>query len=426
MLSVNEARTRLLAAFSPLPAEMVPLADLHGRVLASPFKADMAQPPSDQSAMDGYAIDSAAFKPGKIFTIKADIAAGHPWDGAIKADECARIFTGAPLPKGTDCVIIQENAYYDKNGNKENKGFMPEKIGEKVQFDDQPKAGQWVRKAGLDFSKDQILAAQGQLLNVRLVGLLASGGASWLPVYRRPRVAILSSGDELVWPGQARETGQIINSNGPALAAFLKMGGAIPQMLPIARDQIDDLQLIADQAKDMDLIISSGGASVGRHDLIQTALTSAGLSVDFWKIAMRPGKPMIFGHLNETPFLGLPGNPVSALVCAMLFIWPALLRLQGLPDPGLVYQKAMTTTELPANDARESFWRARIIPAQKEQIKTPSDSHRQISVWSLQDSSMQTMLAEADCLVRRAPDAPAAAAGDLVDILDMPHALLTY
>ena len=421
MLSVNEARTRLLAAFSPLPAEMVPLADLHGRVLASPFKADMAQPPSDQSAMDGYAIDSAAFKPGKIFTIKADIAAGHPWDGAIKADECARIFTGAPLPKGTDCVIIQENAR-----NSKNKPSMPEKIGEKVQFGDQPKAGQWVRKAGLDFSKDQILAAQGQLLNVRLVGLLASGGASWLPVYRRPRVAILSSGDELVWPGQARETGQIINSNGPALAAFLKMGGAIPQMLPIARDQIDDLRLIADQAKGMDLIISSGGASVGRHDLIQTALKSAGLAVDFWKIAMRPGKPMIFGNLNGTPFLGLPGNPVSALVCAMLFIWPALLRLQGLPDPGLHYQKAVTTTTLPANDARESFWRARVVPAQPEQTNPVSESHRQISVWSLQDSSMQTTLAEADCLVRRAPDAPAAAAGDLVDILDMPKSLLTY
>ncbi len=304
-----------------------------------------------------------------------------------------RIFTGAPLPAGTDTIVIQEDTHAQ---------------GERITVQEAAPTGRYVRAAGLDFKAGEIGIPAGRVLGVRDVGLAAAMNHPWLSVRRRPRVAILATGDEIVMPGDPIGRSQIVSSNAIALSAFVSAWGGIPVNLGIAPDSAEALQKMAAGAAGTDLLVTTGGASVGDHDLVRSALGATGLQIAFWQIAMRPGKPLMFGKIGDTPMLGLPGNPVSSLVCAVIFLRPALDRLLGLSDAGLQFQPAILGANLPANDRREDFLRAELtIGADGRPIATP---------FSKQDSSMLSLLARAGCLVRRLPNAPAAKEGDSVEI----------
>ncbi|HUK00293.1 MAG TPA: gephyrin-like molybdotransferase Glp, partial [Stellaceae bacterium] len=316
MISVEEARRRLLAPLKPLGIEQVALSDAAGRVLAEPVAARRTQPPWPVSAMDGYAVRAAdvARVPVRLSVI-GSIPAGQAFAGTVGRGEAVRIFTGAPVPEGADSIVIQEDT---------------ERQGEIVEVREAAPLGQHVRPAGLDFREGEVGLTPGRRLNARDIGLAAAMNRPWLMVYRRPRIAILPTGDEVVMPGDPVGPNQIVSSNGLALAALVTELGGLPLHLPIAPDKADALQRIAEAAIGADFLVTTGGASVGEHDLVRDALGAAGLTLDFWKIAMRPGKPLMVGRYRETPMMGLPGNPVSSLVCGLLFLKPAIERLTGL------------------------------------------------------------------------------------------------
>ena len=395
MIPVAEAIARVLAEARPLPAEMVSLGDGLGRVLAEDLASRRTQPPAAVSAMDGYAVraEDVARTPAEL-RIVAEIAAGAAWAGKVGQGESARIFTGAPVPEGADAIVIQEDC---------------ERAGDLVSVREAAKAGAYVRPAGLDFAEGDVLLRAGRRLNSRDIGLAAAMNRPWLPLARRPRVALLATGDEIALPGEPLGPQQIVSSSGPGLGALVAEAGGVPISLGVAEDSVDSLRARAAGAEGADILVTMGGASVGEHDLVQEALAADGLEVDFWRIAMRPGKPLMFGRMGGSLVLGLPGNPVSAFVCALLFLRPLIDAMLGLPAGPPAREPARLGTELAANDRREDYLRARLAPdGEGLPVATP---------FARQDSSMLARFVEADALLVRTPHAPPASVGDLVEII---------
>jgi len=400
MLPVAEARARILAAFAPLGSETVGLEAAHGRVLAAPVTARLTQPAKAVSAMDGYAVRSADLADGRTIagvdlTIAFEVAAGHPPLRPLAAGECARIFTGGMLPDAADSIVIQENS-------------QPDGAGRVRLTDERFRPGQHVRRAGLDFSAGDEGLSVGRCLTARDIGFAAAMNWPWLTVVRRPRIAVLSTGDELVNPGEQLTPGKIMASNGFAVCALLRASGAEVINLGNAPDDVEQIAAMIDTTKGADLLVTIGGASVGDHDLVQRVLKQKGVTLDFWKIAMRPGKPVMFGRLGNLNVIGLPGNPTSALVTSLLFVRPAVARMLG-QDTTERLDPAVLGRDLAANDQRQDYLRATLERSPTgEDIATP---------FPIQDSSMMSRLAKADALVIRAPHAPAAKAGDRVEII---------
>jgi len=401
MLTVAEARTRIVQAFAPLPAEQVSLANALGRVLAEPVHARLTQPPFAVSAMDGYAVRAAdVAKVPVTLKLVGYAPAGRAYASPIKAGEAVRIFTGAPLPDGADAIVIQENTQASDDS---------------VLVKEAAPAGRYVRAAGLDFRRDDLGVAAGKKLGARDIGLAAAMNHPWLQVRRRPRVAILATGDEIVMPGEPVGPHQIVSSNGLALAAFFRAAGAEPIDLGIAADNRAALQRLAAGGAGADLLVTTGGASVGDHDLVQAALGDQGMAVDFWKIAMRPGKPLMFGNIGTTKVIGLPGNPVSTLVCALVFIRPALRAMLGQAAAVSDEEDAIAGSDLAENDNREDYLRSRLArDGEGRLVATP---------FGKQDSSMQFLLQQSDCLLIRPVRAGALPKGSPVRILRLDDGL---
>jgi len=400
VISVEEALGRILAGLAPrapTAAEDVLLSDGLGRVLAEDVRARVTQPPAAMSAMDGWAVRAAdvATVPAILRRIGA-VPAGARFEGTVGAGETVRIFTGAPLPDGADTIVIQEDADQD---------------GDRVVVREGAPAGTYVRPAGLDFVAGAIGLTAGRRLSARDIGLAAAMNHPWLRVRRRPRVAILATGDEIVRPGDPIGPNQIVSSNALALSALITAVGGDPIMLGIAPDESAALRRMAAGAQGADLLVTTGGASVGEHDLVRSGLAPDGLELDFWSIAMRPGKPLMFGRLGTVPLLGLPGNPVSSLVCALVFLKPALETLLGLARAREPRQTAVLASDLKANDRRQDYLRAR--------FEGDAGDGRRVAPFAKQDSSMLSPLAQADCLIVRPPNAPALAAGSAVEIIPL-------
>jgi len=397
MISVAEARQRIVAALTPLPPEQVSLADALGRTLAQDVAARRTQPPVAVSAMDGYAVRAA-----DVATIPATlklvgyVPAGGLFEGKVGPGEAVRIFTGAPVPDGADAIVIQENAKADGKTVRVVDGKAP--------------PGRFVRPAGLDYKAGDVLLKTGRVLTARDIGLAAGMNVPWLKVRRKPRIAILATGDEIVMPGDPIGPAQIVSSNGLALAGLVTASGGVAIDLGIAPDSADALKVLAAGAQGTDMLVTTGGASVGDHDLVQRVLGEVGLEIDFWKIAMRPGKPLMFGKMGATPLLGLPGNAVSAMVCGVIFLAPAIRAMLGVADAGPAYPTARLGCDLPENDEREDYLRARLGFDGEGPVATP---------FPKQDSSMFAFMASADCLVIRPPHAPPLKAGAPVNIIPL-------
>lgn len=398
MISVETARDIVLAALRPTAGETVSLDRAMGRILAQDLAARVSHPPVAVSAMDGYAARAAdlAVCPAQL-TIIGQSAAGAPFAGTVGPGEAVRIFTGAALPAGADCVVMQENTQRD---------------GAMVTMREGVAAGKFVRAPGLDFSTGDVLLRAGSVLGGRAVGLAAAMNIPSLAVRRRPRIAILSTGDEIVMPGEPMAPAQIVGSNGPGLAAFVTALGGEPVHLGIARDTRASLDAMIAAAAGCDLLVTTGGASVGDYDLVQDALAASGLKLGFYTIAMRPGKPMMFGDLGGIPVLGLPGNPVSAMVGAVVFLEPAIRALVGLAT-ATIPLTASLGRDLPANDARQDYLRASLERTDTGTvIATP---------FTQQDSAVLSGLVRADALAIRPPHAPAAAKGDPIQVIVLPE-----
>jgi molybdopterin molybdotransferase len=394
MISVEEARGRILDAMRPTPAEVVALADGWNRVSAVGVTARLTQPPADVSAMDGYALRAVDGVLDARLRVIGAAPAGHPFDGCIGAGEAVRLFTGSVVPPGADAILLQEDATRD---------------GDFVRVDEAVIGGRHIRRTGLDFAVGDVVIPSGRRITARDVGLAAAANHPWLTVHRRPRVAILATGDEIAMPGEPIPPGGIVSSNSHALAALVRAAGGEPMVLPVARDEHAAISAVADALSGVDLLVTTGGASVGDHDLVIAALKARGLTLDFWQIAMRPGKPLLFGQLGATPVVGLPGNPVSAMVCAILFLLPALARLSGLPAGAPPVSTAVLGAAVKANDKRADHLRA--------SISTDESGRVVVVPFPVQDSAMLRRLANADALVLRAPHAPALPEGAEVGII---------
>jgi molybdopterin molybdotransferase len=397
MLTVRDAHARVIAAFAPLPAEMVSVADAAGRVLAQAPQARLTQPPADLSAMDGYAV-RVEDVPAVPSTLKlvGQAPAGGSYDDALRPGETVRIFTGGPLPMGADAIVIQEDTKAQ---------------GDQITILEAPRLGRHIRKAGLDFAAGDKLFEPGRVLTTRDVALAAAMNLPWLSVHRKPRVAILSTGDELVMPGEPIGRNQIVSSSGIAVAALMRAWGGEPTLFDIARD---DARLIQDHiaaGAQHDLLITLGGASVGDHDLVQDALRAQGFTMDFWRIAMRPGKPLMFAARDRARVLGLPGNPVSTMVCALMFVKPALERMLGQPGDLVATRPARLAVDLKPNDTREDYVRSKLTSA--------GDGTLTVEPYPVQDSSMLSVLAWSSALLVRPAHDPARKAGDTVQVIDL-------
>jgi molybdopterin molybdotransferase len=393
MISVDEARARILENLQSMGVETVSLAQGWNRVLAASVRARLTQPPADVSAMDGYALRAVEAKAGARLRIIGAAPAGHPFEGIVAPGEAVRLFTGSFMPAGADAVILQEDAEAAD-------GF--------VILNEAGVAGRHIRCAGQDFGAGDVLILQGRRLTARDIGLAAAGNHPWLAVYRRPRIAILATGDEISLPGNEIGPGGIVSSNAHALAAFIKAAGGEPIVLPIAGDDLGAIAAGADAARGADLLLTTGGASVGEHDLVEKGLAARGLVLDFWKIAMRPGKPLMFGRIGDMPMLGLPGNPVSAFVCALLFLRPAIERMIGLSGDAPATEPARLAAAMKANDQREDYVRAALSRDVDGWVAMP---------YSVQDSGMLRNLARADALIRRPAHQGALAEGARVEII---------
>jgi molybdopterin molybdotransferase len=390
----DDARALMLAEAVRTPTEPVILGDALGRTLAEPVAAIRDQPPFDGSAMDGWAVRASDAVEGARLQAVGESAAGHGFGGEIQAGQAVRIFTGAPMARGADTVVIQENTRRE---------------GEAVVIAQAPAPGANIRRAGGDFLAGAVLLRPGVRLDPWRLSLAAAAGRAELTVAARPRVAILSTGEELVSPGGSPGPHQIFNSGGPALAALVTGWGGAPVLLTPAGDDVDEIAA-AVHDEDCDLIVTVGGASVGDHDLVKPALSRLGLSLVFESLKMRPGKPTWFGTLEDgRRVLGLPGNPASALACAELFLRPLLAAMQGA-DSSLPLTSARLAESLPANGPREHWMRARLSNVDGVVAVTP---------FSDQDSSLVTVFAQADALLRRLPNAAAAAAGDAMSVLPL-------
>ncbi|HEX3576870.1 MAG TPA: gephyrin-like molybdotransferase Glp [Rhodopila sp.] len=394
MISVEEARGRILDALRPTPAEIVALAEAWNRVTAEAVSARLTQPPADVSAMDGYALRAEDGGLGARLTVIGAAPAGHPFEGRVGAGEAVRLFTGSVVPAGANAILLQEDATRD---------------GDTVQVNEAVVAGRHIRRAGQDFSAGDAVLPAGRRITARDVGLAAAANHPWLSVHRRPRVAILATGDEIAMPGEPIPPGGIVSSNSHALAALVRAAGGDPMVLPVARDDRSAISAVADSVGGMDLLVTTGGASVGDHDLVIESLKARGMTLDFWQIAMRPGKPLLFGQLGSTPVLGLPGNPVSAMVCSILFLLPALSRLSGLPTAAPPVSTAVLGAAVKANDKRADHLRAT--------VSTDESGRIVVVPFPVQDSAMLRRLALADALILRAPHAPALPEGAEVGII---------
>ena len=398
LMPVAEALARVLAGAEPLPVEQVALEQAPGRVLAEDLAASRTQPPAAVSAMDGYAVRAAdvAQAPATLRVI-GEVAAGHPFDGKVEAGEAARIFTGGVLPAGSDTVVIQE---------------LATRANDQVTFQKSTAKGRNVRAEGIDFRQGQVLLRKGRRLTDRDVMLAAAMNYARLPVHRGPKLAVLGTGDELVAPGSTPGPGEIVYSNGFALVALAQSAGAEVGNFGIARDKVEDIAAGVRRARDWgaDILLTTGGASVGEHDLVQRALQSEGLDLSFWRVALRPGRPMMHGRLGAMHVLGVPGNPVSAYVCAFLFLVPLIARLTGRTAFERTPEVARLGRDLPANDERQDYLRATLAAGPDGPVVTPLPD---------QDSSLMAPLAQADCLVIREPFAPAASSGSRCVILKL-------
>ncbi len=386
----------------PLNPEQINISNALGRVAAQDIISNLTQPPCDISAMDGYAIYSndSINAESKIIKLKiiGEAAAGNGYNGKLNIGEAIRIFTGAPIPNGANSVIMQENT---------------DRICQKtVIIKETVKQGNFIRKKGLDFTKGKVLIAKGKILTARDIALMAAMNIVWLMVYRNPKIAILATGDEIVMPGEEISAGQITSSNSMGLYATIKTLGAEPILLGIAPDDEESLKQMAVGANAADLLVTTGGASVGDHDLIQKTLGDIGLKVDFWRIAMRPGKPLIFGSINGTPMLGLPGNPVSTMVCALIFMLPIINKMMGIENNKPIHDMAKLTTPLKANDKRQDYLRA--------EISYDKNGNIQATPFAQQDSAMLSLLSKSDALIIRQPFAKSANIGDMVTIISFP------
>ena len=396
LLPVADALRLLLDGAGPGETETVPLAEAAERVLAEPLKALRTQPPFDASAMDGYAVRAAdvANVPVQLEIIGA-APAGHRFAGKIEPGQAVRIFTGAPMPEGANTIVIQENT---------------SSVGENgVEVTETVAAGRHVRRKGLDFAEGDLLLDAGRVLDPAALSLAASANHAALRVIKRPLVAIIATGDELAAPGSEPGPDQIIASNALGVAAIAQSAGARVLDLGIARDRKDAISALIRQAMEAqaDVIVTLGGASVGDHDFIHDVLTGEGMALDFWKIAMRPGKPLMFGRLDRTRCLGLPGNPVASLVCSHLFLRPLLAHLGGRPhQPDL--RRASLAAALPANDLRQDYIRAVVETTPDGLVATP---------FGVQDSSMLKVFADANALIVREPFAAAVDIGSPCDVL---------
>jgi molybdopterin molybdotransferase len=398
-LSVADALALVLADAVPLPAEPAALVEAYGRVLADDLKALRTQPPADVSAMDGYAVRAADVStvPARL-TVIGEVAAGRPFDREIGPGEAARIFTGGVMPRGTDTVVIQEVTARD---------------GDVVAIKRAADKGQNVRPEGLDFKAGATLLARGRRLTARDIALAGAMNHATVQVHRRARMAVLATGDELVAPGTPPAPGEIVSSNGLSLMAIGHREGAETFDLGVAPDRLDATVAAVRRAREtgVDVLVTTGGASVGDYDFVRQAFAAEGMALSFWKVALRPGRPLMHGRLGDIQVLGLPGNPVSSFVGAVLFLVPLLRRLAGRADLSLAIGRAVLGCALPANDNRADYLRATLTAA--------SDGAIVATPFQRQDSSTLAPLAHADCLVIRQPFAPAAEAGSPCDILNL-------
>ncbi len=394
LLPVEQAKLKILKSVRTTGAENVAVRDGASRVLAKDLKTKRNQPPFAASAMDGYAV-----KAGDIVKVPAKLAvigeapAGRQFAGSLKTGQAVRIFTGAPVPRGADTVIMQENT------SREGDLVIIKQTAAKANF---------IRPAGLDFKKGEVVLRVDTVLNARNIGLCAAMNYAKVPVRKRPTVAILATGDELVEPGGKLGPDQIVSSNSIALAAAVSAFGGKPIDLGIAGDNLKDIERAIQKAATADILITIGGASVGDHDLIGPAFANMGIKRNFWKIAMRPGKPLIFATRGKQRILGLPGNPVSSLVCARIFLKPLIEKMLGLEDADETGQ-ARLTTPLPTNDLRQDYIRARLSRNDRGQLL--------VTPFSVQDSSMQKTLALSDALIVRPPHAKSVQTGATVSYL---------
>lgn len=403
LMPVADALAAVLAGAHPLPEESVALDDAFHRTLARDIASLRTQPPAAMSAMDGYAVRAADAGSNARLKVIGEVAAGRPFDGALGAGQAARIFTGGVVPAGSDAVVIQEDTTRD---------------GDTVTINEAAKPNANIRVAGLDFREGDVLLKRGTHLTDRDLSLAAAMNHPRLPVHRRPKVAVLATGDELVMPGTTPGPGQIVYSNGFAIRALARSEGADVIDLGIAGDTIEATTEAIRRGRDSgaDVLITTGGASVGDHDVVQRALKAEGVEMAFWKVALRPGKPMMHGRLPREAgamrVIGLPGNPTSSYICAFLFMVPLLRALAGRRDIHHAPETATLGNDLRANDQRQDYLRAR--------LDTKPDGNVVASTVNHQDSSLLVNLATARALIVRPPHAPAARAGDACPILRLP------
>lgn len=399
LLPVSKAREMIVSSLARLAVEHVPLSKARTRVLAENIIARVSHPPADVSAMDGYAIRFEDV-PSVPLTLEVvgESGAGHPWKGTLGIGQAVRIFTGAHIPAGANTVVMQENT--KAHGTNANTVVIVEL----------PERARHIRPMGQDFRTGDTGLTAPRTLSARDIGFLAAMNIPLVPVARRPRIGVLSTGDEIVMPGENPTEGQIVSANGPGICAFIESCGGEAIHLGVAKDELKALRAAIARAEPLDMLVTSGGVSVGDHDLMRKALQSDDFRLAFHKIAMRPGKPLLFGRIGPNqrlPVMGLPGNPVSAMICAVLFLGPALARMQGLPGEAPATIPARLTTDLKENDGREDYLRASLAP---DLTVTP---------FPKQDSGMVSSLAIANALLQRPAHAPAAKAGDLVQVIKL-------
>ena len=404
LLSLDEAINKIKSSFQKISNEDIFLKDALGRCLAKPIISEIDNPKYDVSSMDGYAANHKDFikvKDGKIkkFKIVGESSAGVPYSKKINSQETVRIFTGAKLPKGSNTVIIQEDVKVLNNEN-----F--------IIVEETPKKNQYVRKKGLDFKRNHILFKEGTILKSRHLGSIAMTGQAWLTVSRKPTVSILSTGNEILKVGEQISKDKIPSGNSLMLASMVQEFGGIARILPVAKDNLQDIYEILENALDSDLIITTGGVSVGKYDLIQKALSKFKNKIEFWKIAMRPGKPLLFSKINNTPLIGLPGNPVSSGVCSLIFVNIAIRKMLGDNSYFPLLENGILNGNMSKNDKRLDFVRAK---------SSYNNGVLNVTPFNLQDSSMITNFSRADCLIVRDPFEKSISNGENVKVLKIPN-----
>lgn len=392
MISVAEALAKVLDLFEPLGTETIPLRAAAGRVLAQDAVAAFNQPPFASSAMDGYAVRDADLATGAELHVIGESAAGGSFDGKLSPKQAVRIFTGAPVPNGADRILIQEDCT---------------RLGDEITVSDGIDPSFYIRPAGGDFKAGDVMAAP-RMLSAGDIALLAAMNCAHVVVRRKPVVALVATGDELVMPGETPGASQIISSNNFGLKALIEANGGIARLLPIAADDPDALRAILDLGADADVIVTLGGASVGDHDLVRQVATEAGLEQSFYKVAMRPGKPLMAGRLGTSAMIGLPGNPVSSMVCGTVFLVPALRAMLGLGKAPMPQEVARLGTDIGPNGPRSHYMRAQLALEDGVLICTPE---------SRQDSALLSVLSRADALLVREENDPPRLSGDMVPFI---------